>query len=127
MEGVARWNMRGKDYVGALRVEGDYLMLITLRHVGEVVPASALPAPAGRAMDAREIAMARQLVTAMEDEFHIAAFHDEYRERVLELVQAKASGKVLKFPKAAPRKTETSLADLLEKSLAPPKREKKRA
>lgn len=127
MEGVARWTMRGKDYVGALRNEGDYLMLITLRHAGEVVPASALPAPSGRAMDAREIAMAKQLVTAMEDEFDIAAFHDEYRERVLELVQAKASGKVIKFPKAAPKKTETSLADLLEKSLAPPRREKKRA
>src|SRR5690606_18160898 len=28
-EGVARWVMRKKEYVGALRVEGDYLMLLT--------------------------------------------------------------------------------------------------
>ncbi len=118
VEGVARWTMRNKEYVGALRAEGDYLMLITLRKEGEVVPASALPAPTGRALDQREVGMAKQLVAAMEDEFDIAAFHDEYRERVLELVEARASGKVVKFPKAPAKKAETSLADVLEQSLA---------
>jgi DNA end-binding protein Ku len=118
VEGVAHWVMRGKDYVGALRAEGDYLMLITLRRAGEVVPASALPAPAGRALDAREVAMARQLVAAMEDPFDIAAYHDEYRERVVELMQAKAAGKVVKFPRAQIRKTEVDLAEVLEASLA---------
>ena len=118
VEGVAQWVMRNKEYVGALRAEGDYLMLITLRHAGEVVPASALPAPTGRALDDREIAMAKQLVKAMEDPFDITAFHDEYRERVLELVQARAAGKVVRFPRAAKKQTETSLADVLEASLA---------
>jgi DNA end-binding protein Ku len=117
-EGLARWVMRNKEYVGALRVEGDYLMLITLRHAGEVVPASALKPPTGRELDAREVAMARQLVESMEDRFDIAAYHDEYRERVLELVQAKAAGKVVRFPKAPKRKTELSLADVLERSVA---------
>lgn len=118
VEGVAHWVMRGKDYVGALRAEGDYLMLITLRRAGEVVPASALPAPTGRALDEREVAMARQLVAAMEDPFDIAAYHDEYRERVVELMQAKAAGKVVKFPRAQIRKTEVDLAQVLEASLA---------
>lgn len=118
VEGVAHWTMRGKEYVGALRAEGDYLMLITLRRAGEVVPASALSAPAGRALDDREIAMARQLVAAMEDPFDITAYHDEYRERVLEYVQARAAGKVVKFPRAPRKQTETSLADVLQASLA---------
>jgi DNA end-binding protein Ku len=118
VEGVAHWTMRNKEYVGALRAEGDYLMLITLRHAGEVVPASALPAPTGRALDEREVAMARQLVRAMEDPFDITAYHDEYRERVLELVEAKAAGKVVKFPTAPRRQTEVDLADVLEASLA---------
>ena len=127
LEGVARWVMRKKEYAGALRAEGDYLMLITLRHAGEVVPASALPAPTGRELDDREVAMAKQLVAAMEDPFDITAFRDEYRDRVLELVEAKAAGKVVKFPRA-PRKTaETSLADVLERSLAGAAKERKRA
>lgn len=118
VEGVAHWTMRNKEYVGALRAEGDYLMLITLRHADEVVPASALPRPTGRALDEREVAMAKQLVAAMEDPFDIAAFHDEYRERVVDYVQAKAAGKVVKFPTAPRRQTEVDLADVLQASLA---------
>jgi DNA end-binding protein Ku len=127
VEGVARWVMRGKEYVGALRVEDGYLMLITLRHAGEVIPASALPAPTGRALDPREVAMAKQLVAAMEDEFDPAAYHDEYRERVQELVEAKAKGKVVKFPKAPKRTEETSLADVLAQSVAAAGKGRKRA
>jgi len=126
VEGLARWVMRNKEYAGALRVEGGYLMLITLRHAGEVIPASALEAPSGRELDAREIAMARQLVESMEDRFDIAAWHDEYRERVRELVEAKAAGKVVKFPRAPRKKTELSLAEVLERSVAAT-RERKRA
>lgn len=131
VEGVAHWTMRGQEYVGALRAEGDYLMLITLRHAGEVVPASALSPPTGRALDDREVAMAKQLVAAMEDPFDIAAYHDEYRERVVELMQAKAAGKVVKFPRAAEKKTDVPLAEVLERSLAAAgtekRKEKKRA
>jgi DNA end-binding protein Ku len=125
-EGVARWTMRKKEYVGALRGDGGYLVLITLRHAGEVVPASALPAPAGRELDAREVAMAKQLVAAMEDELDFTAFRDEYRERVLSLVEAKASGQVMKFPKAPKRRKEADLAGVLEASLAA-RKERKRA
>ncbi|MEX2571329.1 MAG: Ku protein [Gemmatimonadota bacterium] len=124
-EGVARWVMRKKEYVGALRAEGDYLVLMTLRNAGEVVPASALQPPGGRALDQRELKMARQLISTMEDDLDIAAYRDEYRDRVLELIEAKAAGKVVKFPKAPTRKIEKSLTDVLERSLA--EAEKRRA
>lgn len=118
-QGVARWVMRDKEYVGALRAEGDYLMIITLRHRGEVVPAESLVAPPGRELTAREIAIAKQLVTAMEeDDFDLTVFHDEYRERVLDLVRAKAEGKVIRFPRVKRQVRERSLEDLLEKSVA---------
>jgi DNA end-binding protein Ku len=116
-EGLARWVMRNKEYVGALRLEGDHLMLMTLRHAGEVVPASALKAPAGRTLDRREVQMATQLVAALEDELDMTAYRDEYRDRVLELVEAKAEGKVVKFPKAEKRKTDASLTEMLKQSL----------
>jgi DNA end-binding protein Ku len=126
-EGIARWTMRNKEYVGALRVEGEHLMMITLRHKGEVVPASALEPPGGRSLDARELKMARQLVAAMEDELDIAAYRPDYRERVLELVEAKAAGKVVKFPEPPRKAPEKSLADVLEKSLKARKKERKSA
>ena len=127
VEGVARWVMRNKEYVGALREEDGYLMLITLRHAGEVVPASALSPPTGRALEEREVGMAKQLVAAMEDDFDVAAYHDEYRERVLELVEAKAAGKVVKFPRAEAKTEDVSLADVLERSVAAAGKGRKRA
>ena len=118
-EGLAHWVMRKKEYVGALRAEGDYLVLVTLRRAGEVIPASALPSPGGRKLEAAEVRMAKQLVAALEGDFDLAAFRDEYHERVLELVEAKREGKVLKMPKAARKKpAEKDLAALLEQSLA---------
>lgn len=127
VDGVARWVMRKKDYAGALHAEGDYLMLITLRHAGEVTPASELSPPGGRDLDKREVDMAKRLVAAMEGELDLAAYKDEYRERVLELVEAKAAGKVVKFPKAPARKTEASLADALERSIAAARKRRKSA
>jgi DNA end-binding protein Ku len=123
-EGVARWVMRNKEYVGALRVEGDHLMLVTLRHAGEVIPASSLPSPGGREVNRRELEMARELVDTMVEPFDVTAFRDEYRDRVLELVEAKARGKVLRFPKAKPKKVEASLASVLAKSIEAGKRRK---
>lgn len=123
-EGIARWVMRKKEYVGALRLEGDYLMLITLRHAGAVVPAAALDPPKGRALDRRELAMAKQLVSALEDELDLTQFRDEYRERVLELVEAKAEGKVVRFPEVERREERGSLTDVLERSISAMKKEK---
>jgi DNA end-binding protein Ku len=116
-EGVARWVMRKKEYAGALRVEGEHLVLLTLRHAGEVVPASVLEAPGGRDLDKREVKMATQLVAALEDDLDMAAYRDEYRDRVLELIEAKAEGKVLSFPKAPAKRKEASLEEMLAESL----------
>jgi DNA end-binding protein Ku len=117
-EGFARWVMRKKEYAGALRVEGDYLMLITLRHSAEVIPASALTPPRGREPDKREVEMANKLVAAMEGAFDMSAFRDTYRDRVLELVAAKAKGKVIRFPRHRTKPTEDkSLESVLRRSL----------
>jgi DNA end-binding protein Ku len=78
---------------------------------------SALQAPGGRSLDRREVNMATQLVSALEDELDLSEFRDEYRDRVVELVQAKAEGKVVKFPDAPKREKEVSLEKMLAESL----------
>jgi DNA end-binding protein Ku len=116
-EGLAHWTMRNKSYVGALRAEDGHLVLITLRSAEEVIPASALEPPRGREPDERELKMAEQLVAALEDEFDPAAYRDEYRDRVLELVEAKAEGKTLEFRAPETRREDKDLAASLEASL----------
>ena len=54
-EGIARWVMRNKSYIGALRSQDGYLVLVTLRNAAEVISARELPKPAGRAPTAKRI------------------------------------------------------------------------
>lgn len=125
-EGFARWTMRKKTYIGALRAEGGHLKMITLRFAGEVVDASELPRPGGRDLEKQELKMAEQLVRALEGDFNPADFHDEYRERVLEMVRTKARGGTMLVKKPKKRKPEViSLTDMLKQSLQKVREERK--
>ena len=126
-EGVARWVMRKQPYVGALRADGDYLMLDTLRHAEEVLSAKDLPRPAGRAPDKKELSMAKQLVELLKGEFDPKEFKDEYRERVMEFVEKKAKGHKPRLHLVKSKKKTTSLDKVLSKSIEHLKKQKKAA
>jgi DNA end-binding protein Ku len=121
-EGVARWVMRDKQYIGALNVKDGYLVLVTLRHAEEVISAKELPKPSGRALDAKEIRMAEQLVAALEDEFRPEDYQDEYRERVMQFIEAKAKGRRPKLQSIRQKRAPSSLVDALSASLKQAKR-----
>jgi len=126
-EGLAHWVMRDKAYAGALRAEGDYLMLFTLRHAEEVLSVEDLPKPEGRAMDRKEVNMARQLVEMLEGDFHAEDFRDEYRDRVMEFIEQKAKGKARKLAPVRTKRAPASLESVLAKSIQSLKKGKKAA
>jgi DNA end-binding protein Ku len=107
VEGLARWVMRNKSHVGALQLYQGYPMLMSLHHTEEVIPVESLTAPEGPPLDKRELGMARQLIEMLEAEFQPQEFHDEFRERVLEMLAAKAKGK--KVRKHVPAAHERSM------------------
>lgn len=123
--GIARWVMRKNAYLGALCVEEDYLMLVTLRHAEEVVLAKDLPTPKGRDLDKKELNMAKQLVELLEGEFDPADFKDEYRERVMEFIESKAAGKKPKLRAVRTKRATAALGSALSKSIAALKKVKK--
>jgi len=116
-EGIAHWVMRNKSYVGALRSQDGYLLLITLRNAEEVISARDLPKPAGRAPTQKEMAMAKQLVELLEGEFVAADYKDEYRERVLEFIGQKAKGKKPRLQAVKTKRKASSLDSVLKQSL----------
>lgn len=127
-EGIAHWVMRNKAYVGVLRAEGDYLMLITLRNAEEVISAKDLPKPAGRAPTQNELNMAKQLVELLEeDEFNAKDYKDEYRERVMEFIEKKARGKAPRLQAVKSKRKVSALDSVLEKSLQALRKEKRAA
>jgi DNA end-binding protein Ku len=126
-EGIAHWVMRGHEYTGVLRAVDGYLMVITLRHGDEVIARSELPRPEGRAHSDKEQKMAEQLISAFEDEFDPGQYRDEYRERVLAFVEAKARGKKVQLKKPVSKVSEHSLTDALAQSLAGARKRKERS
>jgi len=126
-EGVARWVMRKQPYVGALRAEGDHLVLFTLRHAEEVLSAKNLPKPAGRAPDKKELSMARQLVELLEGEFKPEDYQDEYRARVMEFLEKKAKGHAPRLRLVKTKRQAASLDKVLSKSIEALKKQKRAA
>jgi DNA end-binding protein Ku len=116
-EGIAQWTMRKKAYVGALRLHTGYPMLVTLRPPDEIVPLDRVERPTGKPLDERQLGMARQLLAMLEAPFEPDAYRDEYRDRVLELVERKRAGK--SAPAAKPRRPRRAadLSEALEASL----------
>jgi DNA end-binding protein Ku len=115
--GIASWTMRKHSYRGALIADRGYLMMITLRHTEEVIPASQLDPPQGRALEAKERDLAVKLVETLSGRFDPKAYNDEYQRRVHELIAAKRAGKKLKPKRASRRRSSGSLADSLRSSL----------
>jgi DNA end-binding protein Ku len=116
---IAHWVMRKKSYAGALRVQDGYLMLVTLRSADEVISADELESPGGRKLSEAERKLAGQLIGALADDFDPADYRDEYRDRVIELIQTKREGGKIELKQFHPRKAADadSLVDSLRSSL----------
>jgi DNA end-binding protein Ku len=120
--GVARFVLRTKQYLAAVRAIGRALALSTMLYADEVVSQEELEGlPDARTKPGeRELKMAEQLVESLSGEFDITKYKDEYREQVLALLEKKAQGEEIVAAPAAeePRGKVVNLMDALQKSLA---------
>jgi DNA end-binding protein Ku len=123
-EGLVHWVMRHKTYVGALRDHDGHPVLITLRHLDEVVDADALEAPGGEKLNANEVKMATDLIEMYAADFEPETYQDEYRQRLEALVETKRSGKRVKVKRRRRQEPTDDIASSLKASLA---QERKRA
>ena len=93
---IARVVLRSKEQLVAIRPgEGDVLTMETMIFHDEVVPADDLddvPSTKDLKTSDRELKMAQQLIASLASDFEPSKYHDEYREKVLELIEAKADG-----------------------------------
>ncbi len=93
---IARVVLRSKEQLVAIRPgDGDVLTMETMIFHDEVVPADDLddvPSAKDLKTSDRELKMAQQLIDSLSSDFEPSKYHDEYREKVLELIEAKADG-----------------------------------
>jgi DNA end-binding protein Ku len=120
--GVGRFVLRSKQQLCALRPNGDVLTLSTMLFGDEVLSPDRLDEldaiDDAQATD-RELAMAKQLIDTLSTDFDPARYHDEYRERVIALIERKASGEAIAVqPQAEEPAAAPDLMAALEASLA---------
>lgn len=123
-QGLAHWVMRKRPYTGALASDGALLALVTIRRAEEMISVAEIAPERARAPSEREATMAEQLIEMYSADYDPTQYRDEYRDRVLELVRAKARGKKPTLAKAPARRPEADLASALAASL---KRARQRA
>jgi DNA end-binding protein Ku len=119
---IARFVLRSKENLAAIRSDGNVLTLTTMRFADEVVPVDELeilPEKAAKPVK-REQEMAEQLIESLSTDFEPKAYHDEYREQLLALIERKAEGKeIVASEEEAPKATKApDLMAALEESIA---------
>lgn len=125
---VARVVLRSKEHLVAIRPRDGVLTLETMLFADEVMAPEdldELPEQIDAKTTKRELEMARQLIDALSGDFEPGKYRDEYRVRVLDLIECKAAGEeiVVEAPAAAPQKVPDLMA-ALEASIATTKGQK---
>ena len=120
--GIGKVVIRSKQQLCALRPSGEVLALTTMLFGDEVLAPDRLDeldAVGQSQATPRELTMAQQLIDSLSAEFEPSKFRDDYRDRVLELIERKASGEQIALqPQAEEEAPVPDLMAALEASLA---------
>lgn len=109
---IARVVIRSREALAAIRLYGqDVLALETMRFPDEVRSPAGLVGPEP-SLRPQEIEMAANLVGSLTGDFAPAKFQNEYRQAVLDLIQAKVAGE--EVVQAADRPAPGRVVDLME-------------
>jgi DNA end-binding protein Ku len=122
---VARFVLRNKEHLAAIRPMDDVLTLATMRFHDEVSSPQDLDGEVfeeekPKKPEKRELEMAKQLINSLTTDFKADKYRDEYREELLDLLERKAAGKeVVSAPTEEPKPTKApDLMAALAESLA---------
>jgi DNA end-binding protein Ku len=118
--GLAKIAIRNKEQLCALRPQGKSLILETLYYPDEIRVGKGLEGPVQ--VSEREMEMASTLVNALSDRFQPENYRDDYRQALMELIEAKRKGQEVVAPPAPAGKVIDLMAALRESVEAAKKR-----
>jgi DNA end-binding protein Ku len=129
---IARFVLRNRESLAALRPMGDVMTMATMRFADEVVSPEEITELFAEDIEApkkKELDMAKALIDSLADDFDADSYRDEYREELLQLIERKAKGEsIVAAPTedAQPTKAPDLMA-ALEESLAAVRDEESKA
>ena len=121
--GIALFVMRDREHLCTIKAKDDVLVLIRIRFAEEIRETKDLDLPATKSKP-DELKMAVSLIKQLSGPFDISKYRDDYTERLLKVIKAKAKGKAVPFtPMKVVHSRTKDLAEQLRASLS----EKKKA
>ena len=100
--GIAKLTYREKERLSALRPFDGLILLHTLHYADEIRPVDEIK-PKAVAVSEKELELASMLISRMKGELDLSKYHDDYREALEKLVEARIEGKAIAVePEKAP-------------------------
>jgi DNA end-binding protein Ku len=121
---VATITIRKKEQLCALRPHNGVLVLETLYYADEVRARPETDTSDTKVTD-REMEMAATLIELLRKPFDASEYHDQYREALEELIEAKQEGREVVTSPEAPETKVIDLADALRRSVEAAKKSAK--
>lgn len=94
--GISRVVIRTREYLSAMFVRDDALVLMLLRFPQEIRASSKLDLPSATSKEwqatKKEMDLANRLIDEMTEKWKPQEFHDEYRESLMEFIEKKVAG-----------------------------------
>jgi DNA end-binding protein Ku len=120
LSAICKIVLKDREQLASLNPYANTMLLSTLYWPDEVRSLEDLDLPTAEPdFKPAELQMARQLVTAMKGEFAADDYHDDYRQALLAVIEAKVAGQPAEVPQPQVRATKvTDLMSVLEASVA---------
>ena len=117
--GLAKIMIRSKEQLAVLRVYNNTLLMETLHYPDEIRNAKDVPnVPEKEKVVKKELDTAKLLIDQLTTPFEPEKYVDEYREKLLALIEAKKEGKeVVSAKKPAKKDNVTDLMEALQASI----------
>ena len=94
---IASFVLRNKQYIAAIRPTENAITLSTMFFSDEIIPLKDLEdlPNADHQPNERELSIALQLIESLSSNFTPEKYHNEYRERLLTMIENKAEGQII--------------------------------
>ena len=121
--GIAKVSFRDKEHLAALRFKDEAFVLETMYWPDEIREADFGGVDVSAKIRGQELEMAKQLIESLSGDWNPEEYSDEYREAMLQIVEAKLNGQEIEVVAPEPTAKVVDLMEALKASVAAAKKE----
>lgn len=117
LSAIVEYVFHQKQQLGCLRVRDGVIVLEAMYFADEIRPVKGIAPKRSSKVDGKELEMAQMLIDRFTSEFDHDKYEDEYRKRLLKVVQRKRRGEEVHAPPATREEAPIDLLDALRASV----------